>query len=379
MRLLILTTQDKFFVSHIIERANYFKRQGWDVGVAVQITDKKLAEQITSAGFRLYDTQIERKSINPFSQLSAIFRLIKIYFNFKPSMAWHLGAKSILYGTIVSLLLRHKQSIGIINAPIGLGYVYASNDIKARFLRPILEVLYKFLLFLPKSKVIIENFDDINYFVKIGALRSQDAFCILGAGVDTNLFLPGQNKGNICTVVMASRLIREKGVLDFVKVAEMLKGHNIEVEMVLVGEPDYGNPSSISKTEFENLKKNTAIRCLGYRSNINQVLKTADVFCLPSFYREGLPRALVEATSCGLVILTTDTIGCREAVRNNNGFLFKPHDTKQLFLLIKYLVDHPDERREMGKRSRKVALDYFDSQKIAKRTFEVFNSLKSCD
>lgn len=375
MKLLVLTTQDKFFLSHVSERAEYFQSCGWEVVVAVQVTSPTFERKIRKKGFKVFDTKIERQSINPISQILAIKRLLKIYSLFKPDLVWHLGAKSIAYGTFAAFVLRLNQSVGIVNAPIGLGYVYSSESFKARVLKPFVNLLYRLFLNPKDSKVIVENLDDLNTFIKKGFLDQKDAFCILGAGVNTSIFSPSERKNEICTVIMASRLIEEKGVWDYVEAAKILFERKVPVRMILAGEPDYGNPSSIAKKDFEKLKNSKAIECVGYRSDIADLLKRADVFCLPSYYREGLPRVLVEACSCGLALITTDTIGCRESIRDNNGFLFKPRDVDSLVKHITYLAEHPKERTEMGKRSRVVALNYFDSSIICKRTYKIFEEL----
>lgn len=375
MKLLILTTQDRFFLSHITERAEYFRSRGWEVSVAIQVTDVNLVQKIIRKGFEVFDTKIERQSVNPFSQITALFRLVKIYFKVRPDLVWHLGAKPIAYGTLVTRLLRFRQPVGIVNAPIGLGFVYASSSLKARLLRPIVNFLYRLSLNPRFSRVIIENNDDIEIFVSKGLLNRKDAFCILGAGVDTDCFSPINKRNPICTVLMACRLIKEKGVWDFVEVANRLYKKRIPVKMVLVGEPDYGNPSSITREEFCSLKENPSLICLGYKDAIQEEMKKSDIFVLPSFYREGLPRVLVEAASCGLPILTTDTIGCREVVRDDNGFLFKAHDINNLEKLIMFFVNNPNEVSRMGANSREVALKYFDTRKICSRTYKVFQKL----
>ena len=149
----------------------------------------------------------------------------------------------------------------------------------------------------------------------------------------------------------------------------------VPVKMQLVGEPDYGNPSSLTEKEFEELKHNPAIDCVGYKKDIVPFLQKAHICCLPSFYREGLPKVLVEACSCGLAILTTDSIGCKERVRNGNGFLISPHDIEQLVQCIDFLIKNPAELENMSQKSRTVALQYFDTQIISKRTFEIFKTL----
>lgn len=375
MRILVVTTQDRFFLSHIQERASYFKKRGCTVGVAAQKTSEELVKEIEDLGFIFFDTGIERQSINPFSQISALIRLFKIQSIFRPDVSYHLGAKAIFYGTFVARLFNSK--VGIVNAPIGLGYVFASRSIKAKLLKPFVLWCYKQFLNPKNSRVIIENFDDIQFFIKKKYLNPKDAFCILGAGVNTKHFspLPFSSKNKICTVIMAARLIREKGVFDFIEAANRLYKSNIPVKMQLIGEPDYGNPSSLTKQEFETLKRNPAIDCIGFKKDISPLLKEAHIFCLPSFYREGLPRVLVEACSSGLAIITTDTIGCKEAVRNGNGFLIPPHDIEKLVQHIEFLIYNPNELKLMSEKSRTVAVQYFDTQLICKRTFEIFKTL----
>ena len=375
MRILVITTQDRFFLSHIKERACYFRDQGCVVGVAAQKTSDQLCKQIQELGFSYFDTGIERQSINPFSQLSAVVRLIKIQNRFKPDISYHLGAKAIFYGTFSARLCNTK--VGIVNAPIGLGYVFASSSKKAKLLRPIVLWLYKQFLNPHNSRIIVENLDDIEFFVNKGFLNPQDAYCILGAGVDTSAFtpLPFSERNNVCTVVMAARLIVEKGVFDFVEAANLLYQNKVPVRMQLIGIPDYGNPSSISKEEFEAIKQNPAIECYGFQPNVNSFFQNAHICCLPSFYREGLPRVLIEAASSGLAIITTNTIGCKETVRERNGFLIPVHDVKKMVQNITYLVNHKKELESMGEASRRVALRYFDSQIISKRTFEIIKTL----
>lgn len=375
MRILVVTTQDRFFLSHIQERASYFKKQGCIVGVAAQKTSDELVTKIRNLGFLFFDTGIERQSVNPFSQVSALIRLFKVQSIFKPDISYHLGAKAIFYGTFVARLYNSK--VGIVNAPIGLGYVFASESIKAKLLKPIVLWCYKHFLNPKNSRVIIENFDDIQFFVNKKYLNPKDAFCILGAGVDTNHFtpLPFSSRNQVITVIMAARLIREKGVFDFIDAANQLYKANVPVKMQLIGEPDYGNPSSLTEKEFAEIKSNPAIECIGFKTDIAPFLQRAHICCLPSFYKEGLPRVLIEACSTGLAIITTNTVGCKETVRDGNGFLIAPHDIEKLVQYIDFLSSHPNELELMTQKSRKIALQYFEAQLVCKRTFEIIKTL----
>ena len=375
-KILYITTEDRFFLSHIKERAEHASNNGFKIAVAAKKTQEKYVREIESCGFEFFDTQVERQSLGPITQLRAIKRLLSIYLKVKPDISHHLGAKAIIYGTIACKLAASLlRSTKIVNAPIGLGYVYASDTLKAKLLKPILTVLYHFTLNPTNSEAIFENPDDLEYFVKIKALRRENAHCIYGAGVNTKLYAPSIQKYPITTVVMGARLIKEKGVIEFIKAAQILAEQNVPVNMVLVGEPDYGNPNSISKKQFENFQQLKFLKCLGYRNDMSEILRQSHICCLPSFYREGLPRFLIEGACCGLAIITTDTVGCREVVANNNGFLLSPLDFQGLALSIKKLVENPELCDQLGKRSRTLALKKFDSQLICEQTLNIYKQL----
>ena len=328
-------------------------------------------EKIKNYGFTFFDTKIKRSSINPFSQMVDLYRVYRIQKEFNPDVLYNLGAKAIFYGTFVSKIQGRKRYI--VNAPIGLGYVFSSKSMKAKLLRPLVLFCYRLCLNPTNSSVIIENFDDIDFFVKKGYLKPANAFCILGAGVNTKKFrsIPFKQRNSMVTVVFAARLIEDKGVFDFVKLAERLYEKQIPVRMQVVGEPDYGNPRSISHDDFEALSKNPAIECLGFQPDMAPILQKAHICCFPSFYREGLPRILIEAASSGLAIITTNTVGCKEVVRGGNGFLVSPHDISRMESLINYLIENPGELQDMCVRSRQIAETYFDTQLICERTYRI--------
>lgn len=374
MKLLVLTTQDRFFLSHILERALYIKDKGWEVIVATEKTSDDYFRRIQQFGFRVYDTQIRRKSVNPFSQLRDIITLSKIYKREKPDVCWHLGAKYIFWGTVTTRLFVPYSKI--INSPIGLGFIYVSKSFKARLLRPLVTLLYRLLLNPKNSFVIVENRDDIEFFIKINAVNKSLVVLIPGAGINTEIFTPSQTKEKVCQVVMLSRLIREKGVHEYIQAAKTLHEERVAVQMVLVGEPDYGSPSSLTEREYKMLQHSDFIRCLGYQKDVLGILQKSHVCCLPS-YREGLPRALIEAASCGLPVITTDTVGCRDIVLNGNGLLIKVGDIESLCQAVKFMVKNPAVREKMGANGRRLALSRFDSKLICDQTFKVLEDLVS--
>ena len=373
-KLLYLTTQDRFFLSHVKERALYAQEHGYTIFVAAQKTNEELVKEIESFRFVFYDTGIERQALGPFTQLRALNRIRRIYQDVKPDIVHHLGAKAIIYGTLVYNLFQHKG--GIVNAPIGLGYVYASNDLKAHLLRPVVTLLYKLFLNPKNSQVIVENPDDINFFVDIGALDRSKSHCIYGAGVNTEEFCPSNDKNEVCTVVMTARLIKEKGVFEFIEAAHILKEKNVPVRMQLVGAPDFGNPNSLTAEQVQALKTDPSIEYLGFKTNIAEILKRAHICCLPSYYREGLPRSLIEGAACGLAIITTDTVGCREVVRNHNGILIQTKNPQELFQTITKLAHNPEQCYKFGKLSRSLCLTQFSTNRINQETYQSYQILQ---
>ena len=374
MNIVIFVSQDRFFLSHVRDRAEYFSRKGFNVYVLGKKTDEQYVEQIEALGFKFYDTKIRRDAINPFVALQNFISVFSMYRSIRPDVVFHLGAKSIFLGTVAARFL--NSSVAILNAPIGVGHVFICKTIKAKILRNIVILLYKLLLNPIKSKVIVENQDDIRFFLNLKAVKKEDICLIPGAGINTKIYVPGNERGKNkpCTVIMVSRLIKEKGIHEFIAAAEKSYKDHLPLKFVLVGSPDYHNPSSLTEQEYQNLKKNPAIECVGFSENVLPLLQQADIACLPS-YREGLPRSLIEACSCGLPIITTDTVGCREIVVNKNGLKVPVGNAEALFNAIKTVAFSVEKRAEMGANSRILAVERFETNKISERTYQVMESL----
>ena len=374
MNLIIFVGQDRFFLSHVKDRAEFFAQKGFKVYVLGQKTDDRYVKEIESLGFAFYDTKIQRDDTNPLSAIKSLIKIISIYRNIKPDVSFHLGAKAIFLGNIAAKM--SSKSVGIVNAPIGLGHVFVCKTLRAKILRNVVVCLYKLLLNPNNSRVVVENQDDIHFFLNLNAVKAEDIYLIPGAGINTRIFLPRNELGNNedCTVIMVARLIREKGVYEFVSAAEEAYKHKLPIKFVLVGSPDFSNPSSLTNCEYRNLLNNPAIKCEGFTENVLPLLQTADIACLPS-YREGLPRSLIEACSCGLPIITTDTVGCREIVINDNGLIVPVGDEKALFEAIKSLASSRKQREIMGLKSRSLAVERFETNKISEKTYQVMESL----
>ena len=325
----------------------------------------KHADAIQKAGIRLIPFELSRRAGNPMLE---IWALVKLYRQEKPDIVHHVALKLVFYGT---LAVRFTNISAQVNAVTGLGWLYMSNNPIVRFGRPLITWFLARLLNSPNSRVIVQNPDDEDLLAKAGVLQSRIRL-VQGAGVDTDKFLPNAElKGPVC-VVLAARLLWDKGVAEFVDAARDLKRKVSNVRFVLVGNPDIDNPASILEETIRAWEKENIVEWWGYQKEMVPIFHSTHIVCLPS-YREGLPKVLIEAASCGLPIVSTDVPGCREIVRDDyNGILVPKGDSFSLSNALLRLIEDPDLRAKMGKRSRELVLDKFSSKHIIAKTLNIY-------
>ena len=370
MKLLYLITEDWFFCSHFIERALAARAAGYDVLVVTRVVEK--SPQIVSAGLRLIHVPLARRSLNPFSAVWSLLRLIQIYWRERPDLVHHVAMKPIFLGTLAARLVRIRR---IINAPVGMGFVYTSKGLLAKVLRPLFWFLMHTLLNPRGSKVILENADDCAALVKNHYVREQDICLIRGAGVDIDKFKPAIRTHDGIIVMFVARLLWDKGVGEFVDAARLLRINNPHVRFVLVGSPDSQNPANISGEQLQRWHAQGDVELWGYQENMPEVWAQADIACLPS-YREGLPKSLIEALASGLPCVTTDVPGCREVVAPNvNGLLVPAREVEPLVHALQSLIDNPTLREEMGRHGRQRVVAEFSSSRVITETLSVYQSM----
>ena len=371
-KLLFVLTEDWFFCSHFIERARKARDSGYQVAVAAREGNHR--EIIQKEGLEFIHIPLTRKSLNPVTEFFLLIYIFRVYRKFQPDIVHQIGAKPILYGTVAAYFAGVRA---IVNAPIGMGFIFSSDIFLARLLRPFVKLAYKFSINPKRSKVIFENHEDCDLFINWGAVRHQDAVIIPGAGVDLNIFRPFARTNDIPTILLMARMLIDKGINEFVAAARLLRSKGVRARFVLAGSPDPGNPTSISMETLDRWHLEGCIEYLGWQENVAQLLMTADVVCLPS-YREGLPKSLIEACACGLPIVTTDTVGCREVVSDGeNGFLVPVKSVEPLADALEKLIKDPSLRRRMGALGRIRAERLYDTRKISSSTLEVYSELKA--
>ena len=357
-----------------MERAQAARQAGYEVLVLTAL-DKHLPT-LEKAGFRTIHLTFDRRSLSLFKALRSVRELVRVFRRERPAIIHQVAIKPILLGSLAARLAGVK---GVVNAVVGGGYLFTSPSTLMRIIRPFIGLALRLLVNPPGSRVIFENKDDLTAFVSAGQVRPEAAVLIRGAGVDVDLY-PCRTARNSTTkplVVLPARLLWDKGIGEFVSAARLLSSQGVLARFALVGGDDPGNRASIDATSLDQLREEGVVEVWGFRSDMPEVLASADIVCLPS-YGEGLPKALLEAMAAGLPCVTTDVPGCREAVRHGeNGLLVPPRDHMCLAEALNKLIQDPELRLLMGRRGRAMAASEFSTAIVCQQTLRVYQELLS--
>lgn len=371
LKILYFVTEDWYFWSHRLPLAQEAKKRGYEVLVATRVNQH--GKRILKQGFRIIPLKMERRSTNLWRELAAIIEIVSIYRREKPDIVHHVAMKPVLYGSIAAHItgVRH-----VVNALAGLGYIFTSNHMKARWLCFAITKIFRLLLNKKGSRLILQNEDDCSLLIRICHLDKDKICLIRGAGVDTAVFHPAPEPIGIPVVVLVSRMLWDKGIGDFVEAAQLLKKRQVVARFVLVGDVDLHNPNAVPQSTLKEWLRTGLVEWWGKREDMPEVFAQSSVVCLPSFYGEGVPKVLLEAAACGLSIVTTDAPGCRDVVRHEeNGLLVPVKSPVELADALKRLIEDPDLRRRMGARGREIAVSEFSVEKVIAQTMALYEEL----
>jgi glycosyltransferase involved in cell wall biosynthesis len=371
-KILIVVNVDWAFLSHRLPIALAAQSRGYEVHIATSITGQ--GKNIEEFGFKLHPIPFERSKINPFSEIKVLFLLYRLYSELKPDIIHHVTIKPVLYGGMMARLARVPH---VISAISGLGYIFIDQGLKAKFRRLLVRILYKIALGGRGRKVIFQNPDDRDMFLKASLLKSVNTILIRGSGVDISKFSLTLEHEGPPLIVLPARILRHKGVLEFVEAARILQIRNVQARFILVGACDMLNPAGISEEQIKGWQEEINVEWWGFKKDMYQVYMDSHIVCLPS-YREGLPKSLLEAAACGRPIVTTDVPGCREVViHNKNGLLVPVKNGPALADALERLVNAPELRRLMGIAGRKLVVDELSEEIVVDKTLKVYDTLLS--
>ncbi len=305
------------------------------------------------SGVRVFPLRrLSRKSLSPLQNLGCLFELRRLFRKEAPDLVLLFTIKPNLLGNLAAQGL----SCRTLSFVEGLGYAGSAAASWRWWAAP----LYRWAL-RRASRVIFLNADDEQEFQKLGLVRARQVARIPGPGVDVRYFKAEKRPPGPPVFLFCGRLLVEKGIREFVAAARLVKMQRPEVKFQVVGAPDPGNPNTVSPAELQTWQAEGAVTFLGSVADVRPYLAAADVLALPSYYREGVPRAVLEAMAMGKIILTTDTPGCRDTVSpGENGILVPPRSTEALAAAMLALLQLPKERwGKMGSLSRKKAKEEF--------------------
>jgi glycosyltransferase involved in cell wall biosynthesis len=368
--IIYFVSEDWYFCSHRMPIARKALAEGFKVVVITRVN--KHRGIIESEGFELAPIEIKRSGKNLFQEFKTISTLYSYYKKYKPDIVHHVAIKPVIYGTLVAQFI---GSIKIVNAMAGLGYIFISNKKKVKLLRFFIHQLFRFLFRSKNSQLILQNKDDLEYFLKNKLVNNDNVAIIRGSGVNIEQFTFMNEVKDTPIVMLASRMLWDKGVGEFVEAAKILEQEGVEARFVLVGENDSENPASISNSQLNEWNELDTVEWWGEKTDMHKVLAQSSIVCLPS-YREGLPKVLLEAASCGRAIIATDVPGCREIVHNGkNGILVPIKNSNSLANAIKELINNPEKRKSMGINGRRLVESEFSEEIVVSQTLKVYQEL----
>jgi len=370
-RLLYLVTEDWYFWSHRLSLAEQASRQGYEISVVTN--PGQYQEKLLSKGFKVYPLTLPRSVGTPLQELRTLITLAKLYRLIKPDLIHHIALKPVIAGSIAAWITRMPR---VINAYTGLGYLFIAESRVSRFFISVVAPVMSLVLKSKRFHSIVQNADDKLVLLKLGLVNKDRLSLVRGSGVDTRLFSHSpEPQTDKPLVLFASRLLRDKGIVEFVNAARLLTNSGVPARFIIVGPIDPANPTSITTAELDSWIKEGIIEWWGHRDDMNEVFRQVNIVSLPS-YREGLPKVLLEAGACGRPIVTTDVPGCRDVVIDGmNGLLVPVRDADKLAIALHDLLTSPALRYRMGEAGRTYITENFDINTINSATIKIYNDL----
>lgn len=369
MKLFIVVNVDWFFLSHRKDIALAAQKEGWNVTVVTADTGK--INGIKNLGLKAVNMPMSKSGMNILEELRTFRFLLKLLKNEKPDVVHFVGAKPNLYGPLAAKLAKIK---GVVIAVSGRG-VYVDDE--KSLLAKIIQRIMRFSMNRENALAIFQNHDDERIHIERGIVKGFQSRYIKGSGVNLKeyVYTPEPTEGKI-KIILTARMLAEKGVFVLTDAAEQLRDkYKNQIEFWLVGGLD-DRPGAITEGQLNKVCDGEFIKWLGYRTDVNQLLQQSHIVAFPSYYLEGLPKSLIEATAIGRPIITTNSVGCKDTVDDGvNGFIIPPKEVQPLVDKLEVLINNKELRTKMGLASRKKAEKEFSIDMVIKKHLDIYNEL----
>ncbi len=378
-KLLFLVTEDWYFCSHRLPLARAAKAAGYEVHVVTRVREH--GARIEEAGLQLHPLDMRRGDKRVWREVLLLARLFRLYRQIRPHIAHHVAMKPVLYGSLVAGSI---PGVRIVNALAGLGYLFASETAKrsltARLVRTVLGPVLRY----GERRVIVQNADDQALMRQFGVAPEQ-IHLIRGSGVDVHYFQPlpeppvpescGSESFAPLTAAMVARLLWDKGIGELVEAARLLKARGVPLTVLVAGTTDPANPASLAEQQVRAWVAQGLVQWLGHVEDVREVWRQAHIAVLPS-YREGLPKALLEAAACGRPLVATDVAGCREiAVAGVSAITVPAGDAEALAGALVAMMADAAARARMGGQARQLVESEFSETRVIGDTLALYAAL----
>lgn len=372
IKLLIVCNVDWFFISHRLGIAKKAVEDGFDVYVAAEDTGR--SNEIKATGAKFINLRFSRSGTNAIDEIKVLWKFRNLYKTLKPYIVHHITLKPVIYGSLIARLQNIK---GVVNAIAGLGYNF-TNEKKGVLFKVLIKMM-KFGFNRKNLAVIFQNDSDFEDLYKAKVLSPHNSiFYTKGSGVDLKQYaytnLPANEK---VTILFPTRMLWEKGVQELKEASDLLKKkYQDKIRFVLAGLADDGNISGVSSEYLREWSDGDYVNWVGYYKNMPELFSKSDIVTLPSYYREGIPKSLIEACAIGRPIITTNSIGCKECVdEGRNGFKVEPKDSIGLANALEKLILSKKVREEFSTNSRIKAEKEFDVNTVIDIHMEIYKKL----
>jgi glycosyltransferase involved in cell wall biosynthesis len=370
MKLLMIVNEDRFVLSHRKDIALAAQKAGWDVTVVCKDTGRR--HELEEMGLKVMELPIDPTGENLILELRTWWFLYTLYRKNRDAVVHHVGLKNILWGGIAAKM---AQVHGVVNAVSGLGALFIDGKIEM-MTRSVL-ALMRFSNKRERVKVIFQNQEDKTLFLQRGVVNESQSEFIKGSGVDLNVFnYSPEPESETLKVIFTARMVKEKGVMEVIEAAERLrKEYEGKLEFWLCGRLA-DNANAVSRKELVRRCDGKYIKWMDFQKDIKSVLDQCHIMAFPSYYREGVPKSLIDACAVGRPIVTTNSIGCKDVVDDGvNGFLVPIKDSEALAQKLRILIEDKDLRLRMGKAAREKAEREFSIEEVIEKHLEIYNNI----
>jgi glycosyltransferase involved in cell wall biosynthesis len=367
--LIYVVTEDWYFCSHRLPLARAARAAGYRVLVATRVA--RHGEIISAADLELVPMNYPRRSLNPLVAAAQVLALTRLYRRERPALVHHVALKPVLLGSVAARLADVPR---VVNAIAGFGHVFISSRPRARLLRVLLRAALRPLLAMRRAHTVVQNDVDATTLQAFG-VPPHRIHAIRGSGVDPHRFRPTAEPPAPLIASMVSRMLVDKGVLELMEAARILRDRGVPLQVRLVGPPDPDNPASIDPVRLRQLADRAGVLWQGPSDDVAGVWAGSHIAVLPS-YREGLPMALLEAAASARPMVATDVPGCREVVvHEHTGLLVPARDPLALADALERLAGCAALRARLGGAARQHVLRQFTVDEVVQQTLGLYRQL----